>query len=386
MTTILLLIIYICYIGLGIPDSLLGTAWPAIYQEFTLPIASINVLSILISGGTIISSLLSARLVNRFGTGKITAVSTALTALALFGFSTSNNLIWLCLSAIPLGLGAGSIDSALNNYVALHYNATHMNFLHCFYGVGVSLSPYLMSLALSQSNDWRNGYHIVFYVQFGIALLTLLALPLWHRVKATSTTEEASPKTLSLVALSKMPAVRSTWGVFIGSSAIESICLIWGSTYLVTAKEVTPAVAAQIIMFYYIGMALGRFLSGVLAVKLSSWQLIKLGQCITFVAIVLLLLPLSTLAVGIGLFLVGLGNGSIFPNMTHLTPLSFGRDISQSVIGTQMAASFTSIMLAPVCFGFFAQFVSIRLFTPYLLVMFLLMAYHTLLLKRRLAH
>lgn len=376
MATLLLLVIYIAFIGLGVPDSLFGTAWPAIYTEFQLPIAAASAVTLLISSGTVISSLMSARVINRFGTGAVTAVSTAMTAGALFGFSVSGGMVWLCLFAIPLGLGAGAIDSALNNYVALHYRATHMNFLHCFYGVGVSLSPYLMSLSLANQHSWRAGYRTAFYVQLAIAAVTIVSLPLWRKMHASTTQaaeEEAPTRTLSIPNLMKMPAVRAVWCMFIGSCALEFICGTWGSTFLVNSRGMGVEQAAQMITFYYVGMAVGRFLSGLLATRLSSWRLIHIGQGVLCLAILLLLLPLPPMVAGMGLFLIGLGNGPIFPNLIHLTPANFGRDISQSVVGSQMAAAYIGIMVMPPLFGFLAQAAGTRVFPYFLLAMLAVM-------------
>lgn len=209
MATVLLIVIYFAFIGLGLPDSVFGTAWPAIYQEFGVPVSYANFITLLISGGTVISSLISARLINRFGTAKITAVCTSVTAAALLGFSLSQNMVWLCLFAVPLGLGAGSIDSALNNYVALHYKAVHMNFLHCFYGVGITLSPFLMSLVLGEENNWRSGYRAVFFIQLAVAVITILSLPLWKKIRDTAPQAESdAPRTVPLREMAKMPSVR----------------------------------------------------------------------------------------------------------------------------------------------------------------------------------
>ena len=262
MATILLIVIYIDFIGLGIPDSLFGAAWSAIYTEFGLPISYASFVTVIIYGGTVASSLLSAKVINRFGTSKVTAVSTALTAAGLLGFSFSGGLIWLCLFAVPLGLGAGAIDSALNNYIALHYKATHMSFLHCAYGVGVTLSPYLMALALSDNNDWRGGYRIAFFIQIGITAVTLFSLPLWSKIRRINThdeEEDAAPRTLKLTELIKMPSVRAVWLIFFGSCAIEFTCGSWGSTFLVQSKGMSAENAAKIITFYYAGIAIGAF-------------------------------------------------------------------------------------------------------------------------------
>ena len=387
MATILLIVIYIDFIGLGIPDSLFGAAWPAIYTEFGLPISYASFVTIIIYGGTVASSLLSAKVINRFGTSKVTAVSTALTAAGLLGFSFSGGLIWLCLFAVPLGLGAGAIDSALNNYIALHYKATHMSFLHCAYGVGVTLSPYLMALALSDNNDWRGGYRIAFFIQIGITAVTLFSLPLWSKIRRINThdeEEDAAPRTLKLTELIKMPSVRAVWLIFFGSCAIEFTCGSWGSTFLVQSKGMSAENAAKIITFYYAGIAIGRFLSGILAAKLPSWRIIRIGQITIITAIVLLMLPLPVYVAAAGLFLVGLGNGPIYPNLIHLTPKNFGRDISQSVMGSQMAAASIGIMVMPPMFGLLAQGISTDIFPYFLLIMFAVMAVSTFFLIKNL--
>lgn len=374
MATLLLIVIYIAFIGLGVPDSLFGTAWPAIYTDLNLPVSWASIVTIIVSCGTITSSLLSSWLISRFGTGKITAVSTLMTALALLGFSCSDSMLWLCLCAIPLGLGAGSIDTALNNYVALHYKASHMNFLHCFYGIGVSLSPYLMSLALSKGT-WEGGYRSVFWFQLAIAALTVLALPLWKKVRHAQNgeEEEETPRVLSFPALMKMPKVRMACLVFIGYCALEYTCGTWGSTFLVNAKGAAADTAARMVTFYYIGLALGRFLSGVLAGRLHSRQLVKIGQTILLAAIASLFLPLPSAFCSVSLFFIGLGNGPIFPNMLHLTPELFGKDLSQAVIGAEMATSYIGVLLAPALFGLIAQNVTAALFPVYLLVLYALM-------------
>ncbi len=378
MTLLLLFIIYIAFIGLGIPDSLFGTAWPAISDEFSLPVSWANFVTIIISGGTIISSLLSARIINRFGTAAVTAVSTTMTAFALLGFSVSQNILYLCLCAIPLGLGAGAIDTALNNYVALHYKASHMNFLHCFYGIGVSLSPFIMSFALSKSS-WQNGYFNVSLVQFGIALLTIISLPIWKKVRHSGTNSHSSPtRTLPLKTMLRNPKVMTACMVFLGSCGMEYTCGIWGSTYLVRGKGAAVDTAALMITFYYVGIAFGRFLSGILSAKLTSNQLIRAGQITVLAALVLLILPLPYQVSAFSLFLIGMGNGTIYPNMLHLTPANFGEDVSQSVIGVQMAFSYVGILLAPAIFGLMAQYITISLFPYFILLCYVIMIVGTL--------
>ncbi len=383
MSTLLLIVIYIAFIGLGIPDSLLGSAWPAIYTELNLPVSYANFITMIISGGTITSSLFSANLIHRFGTASITAISTTVTAFALFGFSCSNNMLWLCLFAIPLGLGAGAIDTALNNYVALYYKVTHMNFLHCFYGIGVSLSPFLMSMVLSH-DTWRTGYRLMFWFQFGIALLTIVSLPIWKKVKHSfENNEEENNKLIPFFTLIKKSKVRIACLVFIGSCGLEYTCGIWGSTFLVKVKEMSTDTAALMITFFYVGMALGRFFSGIFAVRFTSRQLIKIGQTITLTAIILLLLPLPPVLCGFALFLIGFGNGPVFPSMIHQTPQNFGKNISQSVMGIQMAASYIGILLSPALFGLIAQHINTVLFPYYLLILYIIMVTGNLLLKKK---
>ena len=369
MTTLLLIVIYVAFIGLGIPDSLFGSAWPAIYEDLNLPISSANLVTGLTTCGTITASLLSARIINKIGTANVTAISTLFTACALFGYSFSGNILWFCLFSVPCGFGAGAIDAALNNYVALHYKASHMNFLHCFYGVGVSLSPYIMSFALSGDNGWRGGYRLVSYFQLSIALITIVSLPLWKKCSKIHTIMEAGepPKTLSIKEILKLKGIKTVLIAFFTSCAIEFVCGIWGSTYLVEDLGMKPQNAAKIIVLYYIGMALGRFLSGVFSSKLSSRGLIRIGGAIMAVSVALLVLSCksflsSAAAAATGLFLMGVGNAPTYPNLVHLTPENFGADISQSVMGVQMASASIGILLAPIIFGFIAQHISLTLY------------------------
>ncbi|GIO40996.1 MFS transporter [Paenibacillus apis] len=374
MATLLLIIIYIAFISLGIPDSLFGTAWPAINQEFGLPVSAAGYVTFIISGCTIISSLISAKVINKYGTGKITAISVVMTAAALLGFSYSQSLAWFCLFAIPLGLGAGAVDSALNNYVALHYKSSHMNLLHCFYGIGVSISPYLMSLALSEQDNWRGGYYTVFVIQGVIALITLFSLPLWRIANQDKqeAKDEAS-RTVSIAYLFKLSSARAAWLMLIASCAIEYTAGIWGSTFLVYTKGLSVESAAKCLTLYYVGMATGRLLAGLAANKLTSWKLIQIGQSILVAAIVMLMLPLPTVVSAAALFLVGLGNAPIFPNLLHLTPRNFGKEISQSMMGTQMAASYVGIALMPPLFGLLGQSLGLNVFPYFLMLLFVVM-------------
>ena len=375
MATLLVIIIFATYVGLGIPDSLFGTAWPAIYTEFDLPISYSNFVTGIMYVGTIVSSLFSARLTKKFGTPIVVAFSTALTAIAILGFSFSKNMLMLCLCAIPLGFGAGGIDNVLNTYVALNYKATHVNFLHCSYGVGVTLSPFLMSLALKNSNNWQGGYRIMFFFQLALTVMCFLSIPIWKKVKEQKATEDET-RVVSISQLLKIPIARASLVIYFGSCAVESVCLAWGSTFLVNSKGLTPEKAAQMITFYFIGMTLGRFLSGVLVNKISPKKIIVVGESITLIAIILTFVGNPSIA-GIGLFLIGLGNGPIFPNMTHLTPIHMGRDISQSFIGLQGAVSYASILLSPITFGLLAEKLSTDIFSVFQIIAFIITAVST---------
>lgn len=380
MATILLVFIYIFYIGLGVPDSLLGAAWPAIYSELSVPVSYASFISSIISCGTVFSSLFSTRVIAKLGTPRVTVLSTSLTAIALLGFSCSHNFLWLCICGIPLGIGAGSIDTALNNYVALHYTSMQINFLHCFYGVGVTISPYLMSLALSDNMNWRGSYRTVFFIQLTIAALSVISLPIWKKVKQALPQEEP----IRVLSLSQMLRRRKIWascGVFLGISSLESTCLIWGSTYLSESVGMSADVAAALITFYFIGMTVGRLLSGLLTIKYSDWQIIFSGQAVIFVAIILLLMQTNAIITALGLFLIGLGNGPVFPNITHLTPGLYSKETSQSIIGIEMAFSNLSIMLTPILFGVVTTYTGVAIFPKFLLIMFLIMIGCTITLK-----
>ena len=380
MATILLVFIYIFYIGLGVPDSLLGAACPAIYSELSVPVSYASFISSIISCGTVFSSLFSTRVIAKLGTPRVTVLSTSLTAIALLGFSCSHNFLWLCICGIPLGIGAGSIDTALNNYVALHYTSMQINFLHCFYGVGVTISPYLMSLALSDNMNWRGGYRTVFFIQLTIAALSVISLPIWKKVKQALPQEEP----IRVLSLSQMLRRRKIWascGVFLGISSLESTCLIWGSTYLSESVGMSADVAAALITFYFIGMTVGRLLSGLLTIKYSDWQIIFSGQAVIFVAIILLLMQTNAIITALGLFLIGLGNGPVFPNITHLTPGLYSKETSQSIIGIEMAFSNLSIMLTPILFGVVTTYTGVAIFPKFLLIMFLIMIGCTITLK-----
>lgn len=375
MATFLLIVIYIAFIGLGIPDSLFGTIWPAVYTEFDLPVSHSNFVTVTCSVFTCFSSLISAKIINRIGTYKVTAISTALTAFALFAASFTNNFWYLTLISIPLGLGGGAIDSGLNNYVALRYNAMQVNFLHCFYGVGVSLSPYLLSFALEKDGGWREGYRTVSLVQMGIALIILLSYPLWKKIGESpfNTEEGISPKTLRLKEIFKIKRLPFVWLMFISSCAVEMCCTVWGSTFLVEDKKLSVASAAKIVTVYFLGLAVGRFLSGVLSAKLPTKKIMIIGMITLSLAILLLALPLGLNISILGLFLIGLGIAPIYPSLMYLTPRLFGADVSQSIMGTHMAAAYIGIFLTPAIFSFIARYIGLWLFPYYIGVMLIIL-------------
>ena len=324
--------------------------------------------------GSIIMSFFSARIINRFGTPAVTAVCTCLTASALLGFSFAPNIWWMALLALPLGLGGGCIDAALNNYVAVHYKASHMSFLHCFYGVGVALSPYIMSLALGNSGDWRQGYRTVFVVQACIALITIVSLPLWKKAHGSEqklSDKESGQKAISPFVMLKDPKMRLTCLVFIGSCSLEMACCAYGSTYLVRARGMSPDLAAMMISVCYAGQAAGRFTSGLLAKKYSSKKIITIGQIILIPAILLFILPLSgAVSAAVSMFLIGFGNGPVFPNMVHITPENF--EDSQSAMGVQMSAGYIGVLASPLICGTLAKIMDFKLFGWYLLALFLM--------------
>lgn len=372
MATLLLIIIYLAFIGLGIPDSLFGTAWPAVYTEMNLPISYGSFITVLCSLCTTFSSLFSVRLIRRFGTNKVTAFCTALTALALFGYSFAENFWMLILLAIPLGLGGGAIDNALNAYVSLHYSATQMSFLHSCYGVGVTISPYILSLVISSETGWRGGYRIAFFIQLTISIIVFLTLPVWHKAHGKAKKqEERKPKVLTFKELLKLPGIKAVWCIFLCSCAIEFICGSWGSTFLVEYKGLPIDKAAGMVVFYYAGITLGRFFSGLLATKWSCWRIVKVGEYVIAAAILILLLPLPTAFSALGLFLVGFGNGPLYPNFSYLTPSNFGEENAEAVMGTEQVFAYIGATGVPAVFGIIGQVFGLWLFPVFLLVFFI---------------
>jgi fucose permease len=380
MMTALLVVIFISFIGLGLPDSILGTAWPAIYTEFGLPVSLAGYISMAVSLCTVISSLLSSLFVKKIGPGLVTALSTGLTALGIIGMALTKHPFYFFIYAIPLGLGAGAVDTALNNFVALHYNARVMNFLHCFYGLGVSATPYIMSLTLKGNNDWRNGFLAVGVIQLLITIITFIALPLWKKVilqQKGKFIEET--KVLTIPQMFKIAPVRTNCLVFFSICAIEFTAGSWSSTFFVTTRNLYSDVAAKVTMLFYIGLTLGRFLSGLLAKKIGSWEMIRWASLILILSVLLITLPLPVGISALALLLLGLGVGPVFPSLTHLTPINFGKDISVSIIGLQQAIACLGIMIMPWVYGVLAEIFSLSIFPTFLLVLFII--YYTAFIK-----
>lgn len=373
MAILLLIVIYVAFIALGIPDSLIGAAWPAIYQDFSVPMSYASYVTMLISGCVVVSSILSTKVLQRFGTAKTTAISTALIAVGILGFSFAPNLLCMCLFAIPLGIGGGAINTGLNNYVALHYHARHMNYLHCFYGVGLMCSTSLLTMTLENSG-WRAGYRYVFVVQLVITLLIFLSIPLWKKEQMVA--EEGvdqEQKKLSILKMLRMPTVRTIWCAIFTTNAIECAVGTWLSTYLVEARGISLEQGAIASTLYYAGLALGRFLSGLISNKIKTWSRIGIGVVIVLVAIIALNIPLlDSLAIA-SMFLIGLGNGSIYPNLIHLTPHNFGQEYSQSITASEIAVAYLGVMIAPAVFSLVIGWVGIKAFPIFLAVVLVAM-------------
>ena len=371
--TLLLIVIYVAFIGLGVPDSLIGSAWPAMYSDLGVSVDSVSMITLLISGCTVLSSIFSSRILTRLGTPTVTAISTAMTAAALVGFSFSPSIYWMLPLAAILGLGAGAIDSGLNNYVALHFSASHMNFLHAFYGIGVTLSPYLMSLALSETG-WRDGYRYAALIQALITVTIVVSFPLWKKGGSGTESQEVKTKDLSLVEMVKLRGLVIAWIVMLATNAIEYACGVWGGTYLVNAKGLAVDRAAAALSLYYLGMTLGRLASGLISGKVKTWARIGVGVSIVAASVTILLLPLKIWVAVAALAFVGFGNGSIYPNFIHLTPENFGEENSQAVMGSLIAFAYTGVMIAPPMVGFFTSAFGIESYPIMLALLTVIMA------------
>ena len=367
MTITLLIIIYLAFISLGLPDSLLGTAWPVMQQELGAPLETAGVISMIISVGTILSSLISGRLLKRYGTGNVTFVSVLMTAIALLGFFLAPSVPWLIIWAIPLGLGAGAIDTGLNDYVALNYEAHHMSWLHSFWGIGATLGPIIMSQFIMESNAWRSGYFSIAMIQFALAVILFLTLPLWKKVNNQDASQlndavEAEAISAQVVNPLRIRGVVFALLTFLFYTGIELGVGLWGSSFLVEIKGLNPATAARWISFYYAGITIGRFLTGFITFRVTNKTLIRAGQLMALIGALLLILPLSPVVLAMSFVMIGLGFAPVFPGMIHETPARFGKEHSTILIGYQMAAAYTGTTLLPPLIGFIASYLTIGIF------------------------
>ena len=375
MFQLLLVIIYLSFISLGLPDSLLGAAWPSMYPQFQVPVSYAGIVSMIIAVGTIISSLQSDRLTRRLGTGRVTAISVGMTAAALFGFSTCHAFWQLCLWAIPYGLGAGSVDASLNNYVALHYESRHMSWLHCMWGVGASAGPYIMGWVMTGGGSWNAGYRSIALIQIVLTLILVLSLPLWKGRPSSGDAADAetAEKSLSLKAALGIPGVKEVLLCFFCYCALEQTTGLWASSYLTLQKGVPAGTAAAFGSMFFLGITAGRALSGFLTMKLSDTVMIRMGQGIIACGVVILLLPLGAAVSLIGLVLIGLGCAPIYPCIIHSTPAHFGAARSQAIIGIQMASAYVGTCLMPPLFGLLAEHSTAALLPGYLGAILVLM-------------
>lgn len=371
MFHLLLAVIYLAFISLGLPDALLGCAWPTIYQQWDVPVSWAGVVYMIISLGTVVSSLMSDRLTRALGPGKVTALSVATTALALWGYSVSDSFWMLCLWSVPYGLGAGSVDAALNNYVALHYASRHMSWLHCMWGIGASVGPHIMSRALTGAQGWSGGYQTVALIQTGLTLFLFCSLPLWKGQRMP--TERQKEKSLSLPRVLAIPGVKRAMAAFFCYSAVETTIFLWSASYLVLHLGMTEAEGARLGGLFYLGMTAGRALSGFVTMRFNDRQMVRLGQAVAGLGIFVLLLPLGNAAAAAGMLVMGLGCAPIYPSFIHATPFYFGVERSQAVIGVQMACAYVATSFMPPVFGLVAQHITPALFPVYLLTFLIAM-------------
>ncbi|KAA8820383.1 MFS transporter [Bifidobacterium rousetti] len=395
MASLLLAVIYLSFISLGLPDALLGAAWPTMSQDLGAPVSWAGGISMTISAATICSALMSDRMTLRFGAGRVTAVSVGLTAAALMGFSIAPNYWTLLAIAVPYGLGAGGVDAALNNYVAIHYESRHMSWLHCMWGVGALTGPYVMGYALSHGQGWSWGYRYIGFLQIALTVILIVSLPLWKSRRRAAAVEESPVSARKPVETARKPlgvkgvlAIKGAAEIllmFLCYCAIESTCMLWGASYMVMGHGIGKAEAASWISLFFIGITVGRALSGFLTMRLADHQMIRLGQALILAGVIVLLLPLPHhLGVFAGLTIIGLGCAPVYPCIIHSTPSYFGEENSQAIVGVQMACAYIGSMLMPPLFGLIAQYVTISLFPFYLLVFLALMvAMHESLRRKR---
>ena len=372
MASLLLPVIYLAFISLGLPDSLLGSAWPSMVGQLGADLSWAGIVSMIISAGTIVSSLCSERLNARLGTGGVTVVSVLLTAAALFGFSTCTRFWQLCVWAVPYGLGAGSVDAALNAYVSLHYKSRHMSWLHCMWGVGASAGPVIMGRALA-GGSWQGGYRIISLIQFGLTAVLLLSLPLWKRPEKTPEGADYTPEHRTLPQLLRMPGVPQVLLCFFCYCALESTAGMWAASYCTLVRGIDAGTAAGWASTFYLGITIGRGVCGFLTIKINDQNMIRLGQVLIALGVVLVLLPAGQGVLFAGLVTIGLGCAPIYPSIIHETPANFGREVSLAMTGIQMAFAYVGSCLMPPLFGLLAQYVTPALYPWFLAALLALM-------------
>lgn len=377
MLTVLLVIIYIAFISLGLPDVILGSAWTMIYEDLNVPISYAGLVTMIITGGTIISSFFSGKMIKKFGTGKVTTFSVFLTAMGLLGVYFAPSFIWICLLAVPLGLGAGAVDSALNNFVANHYEAKHMNWLHCFWGIGATSGPFIMSFYLLKENGWRSGYATIGIIQSILVVCLLLSLPLWRKFEDSKEEEKKGSTSINVRTLLKLPGAKPTLIAFLCYCGIELTTGLWASSFLVFNSVLSAGLAAKWVSLYYLGITVGRFLAGFLSMKLNNKQMIRVGQLICLLGAVLLMIPFSNNFKLVGLILIGLGCAPIYPAMLHETPNKFGKDLSQEIMGIQMATAYVGSTIVPPLFGMLSKFSGFGILPSFLLIFIIVMLLST---------
>ncbi len=403
--------IYLAFISLGLPDSLLGSAWPSMYPNLGAGVSWAGIVSMIIAAGTIVSSLASDRLTRTLGTGRVTAFSVLMTAAALLGFSFSSSFWMLCLCAIPYGLGAGSVDAALNNFVALHYPARHMSWLHCMWGIGASVGPMIMGWAITGGLRWNGGYQIIAVIQIILTALLFLTLPLWKMAPApildtasdtakaavteanNSTTGATADKSgnnavsaaadasgnhpaaerLTFFQILRRRGIKEVLICFFCYSAMEGAAGMWAASYCTIERGITAEQAAQWASLFYLGITAGRFICGFITLKFNDRNMIRIGQVTAAIGLICVILPLGNAVLLAGLILIGCGCAPIYPSIIHETPANFGRELSQAVIGIQMAAAYTGTCLIPPLFGMIAEHASFALYPYFLGIILLLM-------------
>ena len=370
MTSLLLPLIYLAFISLGLPDALLGSAWPSMYTELNVPLSSAGLISMIIAAGTVISSLMSERMTRRFGPGKVTAFSVGLTALSLGGFALSGSYWQLCLLAVPYGLGAGSVDACLNNYVALHYASRHMSWLHCMWGIGASVGPHIMGRAITAGQSWHAGYGYIAVLQIVLTFVLLMSLPIWkQRTESGEQSRPMAPVTLRQALFIR--GVREVLTCFFCYCALEQTAGLWASSYLVLKNGLPAEKAASLAALYYMGLTVGRALGGFLTFRLNDRAMIRTGFVLILLGLVCI--PLGGGATLAGLVIMGLGCAPVYPCLIHSTPGFFGAGNSQAIIGMQMASAYVGTCLMPPLFGLIAEALSVAHYPLFLFVFLALM-------------